>query len=104
MYYGAAEPWNLRDRHMFETLQAVLAARGPDTRAVGWTRNSHIGHARATEMRRIRDELNIGQLRREASSRTTASAPRRQDCALVRKDTAARPVQSEHGAILDAAE
>jgi len=66
MYYGAAESWNLRDRHMFETLQAVLAARGPDTKAVVWAHNSHIGDARATEMSKIRDELNIGQLCREA--------------------------------------
>jgi protein-L-isoaspartate(D-aspartate) O-methyltransferase len=66
MYYGAADSWNLRDRHMFETLQAVLAARGPDTKAVVWAHNSHIGDARATEMGTIRDELNIGQLCREA--------------------------------------
>jgi protein-L-isoaspartate(D-aspartate) O-methyltransferase len=66
MYYGAAESWNLRDRHMFETLQAVLAARGPGTKAVVWAHNSHIGDARATEMGKIRDELNIGQLCREA--------------------------------------
>jgi erythromycin esterase-like protein len=66
MYYGAAESWNLRDRHMFETLQAVLAARGPETKAIVWAHNSHIGDARATEMGKIRDELNIGQLCREA--------------------------------------
>jgi protein-L-isoaspartate(D-aspartate) O-methyltransferase len=66
MYYGAAESWNLRDRHMFETLQAVLAARGPDAKAIVWAHNSHVGDARATEMGKIRDELNIGQLCREA--------------------------------------
>ena len=66
MYYGAAESWNLRDRHMFETLQAVLGARGSDTKAIVWAHNSHIGDARATEMGKIRDELNIGQLCREA--------------------------------------
>ena len=65
MYYGAAESWNLRDRHMFETLEAVLAAREPDTKAVVWAHNSHIGDARATEMGKLRDELNIGQLCRE---------------------------------------
>jgi erythromycin esterase-like protein len=31
-----------------------------------WAHNSHIGDARATEMGKIRDELNIGQLCREA--------------------------------------
>lgn len=66
MYYGAAESWNLRDRHMFETLQAVLAARGSDARAVVWAHNSHIGDASATEMGKVRGELNIGQLCREA--------------------------------------
>jgi len=29
MYYGTAQSWNLRDTHMFETLEAILAAKGP---------------------------------------------------------------------------
>lgn len=65
MYYGGAESWNLRDRHMFETLEALLEAKGPDARAVVWAHNSHIGDARATEMGVVREELNIGQLCRE---------------------------------------
>ena len=65
MYYGGAESWNLRDRHMFETLRNVLDARGSKARAVVWAHNSHIGDARATEMGIVRDELNIGQLCRE---------------------------------------
>jgi protein-L-isoaspartate(D-aspartate) O-methyltransferase len=65
MYYGAAESWNLRDRHMFETLEQVLAAKGPEAKAVVWAHNSHIGDATFTEMGMIRDELNIGQLCRE---------------------------------------
>lgn len=28
MYYGGAETWNLRDRHMFETLDKLLDAGG----------------------------------------------------------------------------
>jgi protein-L-isoaspartate(D-aspartate) O-methyltransferase len=64
MYYGSAESWNLRDRHMFETLQALLSFRGPDSRAVVWAHNSHIGNASATEMAN-RGEFNIGQLARE---------------------------------------
>jgi erythromycin esterase-like protein len=64
MYQGSRESWNLRDRHMFETLQLVLEAR-PGTRAVVWAHNSHIGDARATEMGRS-GELNLGQLCREA--------------------------------------
>jgi erythromycin esterase-like protein len=65
MYYGGAESWNLRVRHMFEALEAVLEAKGPDARAVVWAHNSHIGDARATEMGVVREELNIGQLCRE---------------------------------------
>jgi protein-L-isoaspartate(D-aspartate) O-methyltransferase len=65
MYYGAAESWNLRDRHMFETLEQVLSSRGPGAKAVVWAHNSHIGDARFTEMGLVRDELNLGQLCRE---------------------------------------
>lgn len=65
MYYGAADSWNLRDRHMFATLEALLAHRGPEAKAVVWAHNSHIGDAAATEMGRVRGELNIGQLARE---------------------------------------
>jgi protein-L-isoaspartate(D-aspartate) O-methyltransferase len=65
MYYGSAESWNLRDTHMFETLEHLLDAGGPGSRAVVWAHNSHIGDARHTEMGQQRDELNIGQLCRE---------------------------------------
>jgi erythromycin esterase-like protein len=65
MYYGSAESWNLRDTHMFETLQHLLDAGGSDARAVVWAHNSHIGDARHTEMGSVRGELNIGQLCRE---------------------------------------
>jgi erythromycin esterase-like protein len=65
MYYGGAESWNLRDTHMFETLENLLEARGPDAKAIVWAHNSHIGDARHTDMGATRDELNIGQLCRE---------------------------------------
>ncbi len=65
MYHGSRESWNLRDRHMFETLQAVVCHRGEDSRAVVWAHNSHVGNAAHTEMG-MRGELNIGQLAREA--------------------------------------
>jgi protein-L-isoaspartate(D-aspartate) O-methyltransferase len=65
MYHGAAESWNLRDRHMFDSLEPLLAARGPDAKAVVWAHNSHIGDARFTEMGARRGELNLGQLCRE---------------------------------------
>lgn len=64
MYYGSRQSWNLRDKHMFATLQSLLAFRGPRSRAVIWAHNSHIGDASSTEMA-ARGELNIGQLCRE---------------------------------------
>ncbi|MGH8517022.1 MAG: erythromycin esterase family protein, partial [Panacagrimonas sp.] len=65
MYYGGAESWNLRDTHMFQTLEHLLDAGGPSAKAVVWAHNSHIGDARFTEMGTMRNELNIGQLCRE---------------------------------------
>jgi protein-L-isoaspartate(D-aspartate) O-methyltransferase len=64
MYYGSRESWNLRDRHMFDTLETVLRFRGPGAKAVVWEHNSHVGNAAATEMG-ARGELNVGQLARE---------------------------------------
>jgi erythromycin esterase-like protein len=64
MYYGSAESWNLRDRHMFDTLLMVLGFRGSEAKAVVWEHNSHLGNAAATEMG-ARGELNVGQLTRE---------------------------------------
>ena len=64
MYYGSRESWNLRDEHMFETLQLQLAFRGPEAKAVVWEHNSHVGNAAATEMG-VRGELNVGQLARQ---------------------------------------
>ena len=64
MYYGAADSWNLRDRHMFQTLLRLLEFHGPGARAVVWAHNSHVGDARATEMT-ARGELNLGQLCRQ---------------------------------------
>ncbi len=65
MYLGDRESWNLRDTHMFETLDRLLQARGPDAKAVVWAHNSHIGNAAATELGWRGGELNIGQLCRE---------------------------------------
>jgi protein-L-isoaspartate(D-aspartate) O-methyltransferase len=64
MYYGSRESWNLRDQHMFDTLDAALEHRGEHARAVVWAHNSHVGDAAATEMG-TRGEINLGQLARE---------------------------------------
>ncbi len=61
MYYGSAVSWNLRDTHMFETLEALLEFYGPGSRGIVWEHNSHVGNALATEMS-ARGELNVGQL------------------------------------------
>ena len=60
MYRGARESWNLRDTHMFETLELLRAFHG-GARAVVWAHNSHLGDASATEMGR-HGEINIGSL------------------------------------------
>src|SRR5438270_80943 len=65
MYHGSAESWNLRDTHMFETLNMILEAKGPSSKAIVWAHNSHIGNAAFTDMGLRRDELNIGQLAKE---------------------------------------
>jgi erythromycin esterase-like protein len=68
MFGGRVESWNLRDTHMMETLQALLAHNrqgAGDARAVVWAHNSHLGDARATQMGEG-GELNLGQLVREA--------------------------------------
>jgi erythromycin esterase-like protein/predicted phosphoribosyltransferase len=67
MLLGRVPSWNLRDRHMADTLEAVLAfldRQRPGARLVVWAHNSHVGDARATEMGQI-GELNLGQLARE---------------------------------------
>ena len=61
--FGASS-WNVRDQHMFETIEAIRAQMGPDARIVVWAHNSHLGDARATEMGRG-GELNVGQLIRQ---------------------------------------
>jgi erythromycin esterase-like protein/predicted phosphoribosyltransferase len=67
MFKGRADSWNLRDRHMAETIRELLSYLG-NTRAgarlVIWAHNSHLGDARATQMSEI-GELNVGQLVRE---------------------------------------
>ena len=68
MFGGRVESWNLRDTHMKETLEALLAhlrQTSGDARAVVWAHNSHLGDARATQMGDI-GELNLGQLVRQA--------------------------------------
>jgi erythromycin esterase-like protein len=67
MFRGRVESWNLRDRHMAETLEALIAhlgRTGGRARVVVWEHNSHIGDARATAMGEM-GEWNVGQLARQ---------------------------------------
>ena len=64
MYRSPTASWNLRDRHMFDTLADLLDYHGPDARAAVWAHNSHLGDASATDMG-ARGKLNVGQLCRE---------------------------------------
>ncbi len=64
MYYGSRASWNLRDSHMFGTLQNLLQFHGPESKAIVWAHNSHVGDSAATEMS-ARGEYNIGHLCRE---------------------------------------
>src|SRR5690606_29929908 len=68
MYRGSTESWNLRDRHMFDTLRALLDHRGANAKAVIWAHNSHISNAAATSMG-WGGEFNIGELCRTAFGR-----------------------------------
>ena len=67
MFRGRVSSWNLRDRHMTETLTALsrhLETQNLPAKIVVWAHNSHLGDARATDMSR-RGEWNVGQLVRE---------------------------------------
>jgi erythromycin esterase-like protein len=67
MFGSHIDSWNLRDRHMVETLDTLLAflqRQRPSAKVVVWAHNSHLGDARATEMSSS-GELNVGQLVRE---------------------------------------
>jgi erythromycin esterase-like protein/predicted phosphoribosyltransferase len=71
MFLEEVSSWNLRDRHMVETLDALIAhlgRQGGRAKVVVWAHNSHLGDARATQMGQ-RGELNVGQLMREKYGR-----------------------------------
>ncbi len=63
MIMGGPHSWNVRDRHMADTLERLLKFHGNNSKAVVWAHNTHIGDARATDMA---DEgmINIGELAR----------------------------------------
>lgn len=64
MFAGRVSSWNLRDQHMADTLNQLMAHLGASGKVVVWAHNSHLGTARATEMGQ-QGELNVGQLVRQ---------------------------------------
>jgi len=66
MFRGRASAWNLRDRHMVETIVNLVTHLdgGQQPKVIVWAHNSHVGDARATEMSHY-GEVNVGQLMRE---------------------------------------
>jgi erythromycin esterase-like protein/predicted phosphoribosyltransferase len=69
MFSGRVTSWNLRDRHMAQTLDALLQHLDrhhdvPPARIVVWAHNSHVGDARATEVS-ADGQLTLGQLVRQ---------------------------------------
>lgn len=64
MIQGSSASWNIRDKHMAETLERLLRLHGKNAKAIIWAHNTHIGDARATSMARA-GVLNLGQLARE---------------------------------------
>lgn len=64
MVRGGGASWNVRDRHMVETLARLTRYHGPESRGIVWEHNTHIGDARATDMGKA-GMVNVGQLARE---------------------------------------
>jgi erythromycin esterase-like protein len=68
-YYRAmvrsdSNSWNVRDQHMADTLDNLMAFHGPEAKGIVWAHNTHLGDARYTDMARA-GMVNIGQLARE---------------------------------------
>jgi erythromycin esterase-like protein len=63
MVKGGAHTWNIRDRHMSDTMQRLMKFHGEDAKVIVWAHNTHVGDARATDM--IEEGMfNIGELAR----------------------------------------
>lgn len=68
MIAGGPQSWNIRDRHMMDTIDRLMRHYGDGSKAVVWAHNTHVGDAEATDMA---DEgmVNIGQLARRRYGR-----------------------------------
>lgn len=64
MMRGGEASWNIRDRHMNETMNRLMDFHGKDAKIIVWEHNTHIGDARATDMKKG-GLINVGQLVKE---------------------------------------
>ena len=64
MVRGDRESWNVRDRHMVDTVERLARHMGDGSKGLVWAHNTHVGDARATDMARA-GLVNIGQLLRQ---------------------------------------
>ncbi len=63
MIGGGPHSWNIRDRHMADTMERLLAFHGENSKIIVWAHNTHVGDARATDMSE-EGMYNIGELAR----------------------------------------
>jgi len=64
MASGGAATWNIRDRHMMDTLNRLLDFHGKDAKGIVWAHNTHVGDASYTDMTE-QGLYNVGELARK---------------------------------------
>jgi len=64
MMIGNEDSWNVRDRHMTDTLDTIFKSLYPQGKCIIWAHNTHIGDYRYTDMI-DEGQINIGGLARE---------------------------------------
>ncbi|MFC0444224.1 erythromycin esterase family protein [Pseudidiomarina halophila] len=65
---GEESTWNLRDRHMMDTLNRLMEFHGADAKGIVWAHNTHIGDASYTDMKSA-GLFNLGELGRNEYGR-----------------------------------
>jgi erythromycin esterase-like protein len=68
MVRADGDSWNIRDRHMVETLERLMCHHGREAKAIVWEHNTHVGDARATDMS-VSGLINVGELVRHGHDR-----------------------------------
>jgi erythromycin esterase-like protein len=61
MVSSGPKSWNIRDRHMVQTLENLIQFHGSNAKGIIWEHNTHIGDARATDMAED-GTINVGQI------------------------------------------